>query len=265
MLGNLNRMANGTIASFHVPSSANSRRCFTKQHRTEWRCSVSEAPSAAARDGRCACLTLRMPPFLLLSVGGSCNIPCQEPPYGKIGVVDLTTHSLSGSQPLGSALRIIMRAHSASAPLAPCFRCAFSNIWARRSFRGQGLVFASSQSTQNARYRIRAQDGTLLCELPLPRGGIATHMSATQLPGPAAIYRDATPGGQACSFGSMSGDYVTVHLPCLPATEGRAYRVSDSDSSPALDSPCHSGLGSQPQSVPIGPPCARRSGVVIMC
>jgi quinoprotein glucose dehydrogenase len=137
------------------------------------------------------------PPFL-----SPLDIPCQEPPYGKIGVVDLTTHKLVWSRPLGSAADSGPFGLRSRLPLP----MGVPNIGGSVVTRS-GLVFiAATQERAIRAFELRT--GRLLWEASLPAGGHATPMTyVSPRTGRQYIVIDA---GGSVPLGSGSGDYVTA-------------------------------------------------------
>lgn len=153
-------------------------------------------------------------PFALLTAAflSPLGIPCTEPPFGMIGVVDLTRRKMLWQQPLGSA--------ADSGPLG--YRSHLP-LWMGVPNQGgalvtrSGLIFIAA-SQNRAIWAFELSTGRKLWEARLPAGGHATPMTYVS-PKSGRQFIVLAAGGNA-SLQSGSGDYVMgFALPDRPSVE----------------------------------------------
>ena len=153
-------------------------------------------------------------PFALLTEAflSPLGMPCTEPPFGMIGVVDLTGRKMVWQQPLGGA--------ADSGPLGYRSRLP---LWMGVPNQGgslvtrSGLIFIAA-SQNRAIWAFELSTGRKLWEARLPAGGHATPMTYVS-PKSGRQFIVLAAGGNA-SLQSGSGDYVMgFALPDRPSVE----------------------------------------------
>lgn len=137
------------------------------------------------------------------------GVPCTQPPFGKIGVVDLTTGKMKWERPLGSSADSGLFHSRSYLPLPMGVPNTGGSVTTK-----SGLTFIAATQER----AIRAFDvnsGKLLWRAALPVGGHATPMSYIS-PKTGRQYVVIAAGGNASYYSGM-GDYVIAYA--LPAAK----------------------------------------------
>lgn len=153
-------------------------------------------------------------PFALLTAAflSPLGIPCTEPPFGMIGVVDLTRRKMLWQQPLGSAADSGPLGYRSHLPLWMGVPNQGGSLVTR-----SGLIFIAA-SQNRAIWAFELSTGRKLWEARLPAGGHATPMTYVS-PKSGRQFIVLAAGGNA-SLQSGSGDYVMgFALPDRPSVE----------------------------------------------
>ena len=128
------------------------------------------------------------------------EMPCTQPPFGKIGVVDLRTRKLIWQKPFGTSADSGPMGIPSLLPLPMGVPNTGGSLTTR-----SGLIFIGA--TQEKRFRAFAsQTGDLLWSARLPTGGHATPMTYVS-PKSGRQFVVIAVGGNA-SFRTEAGDYV---------------------------------------------------------
>jgi quinoprotein glucose dehydrogenase len=129
-------------------------------------------------------------------------VPCQAPPYGTINAVDLRSHKLLWSQPLGTAAGNGPLGISSGLP----FLMGTPNLGGSFSTRS-GLTFIAATPDRYLR-AFETMSGRILWSDRLPAGGHSTPMSYRS---PAGRQMIVIAASGAAPFGSKVGDYVIAY------------------------------------------------------
>lgn len=131
------------------------------------------------------------------------NVPCTEPPFGKIGVVDLKTGKMKWEKPLGTASDSGPFNTRTHLPLPMGVPNTGGAVTTR-----SGLIFIAA--TQERAFRAFDLDsGKLLWRVPLPAGGHATPMTYISKRSGRQFVVIAAGGNAPLSSGA--GDYVMAY------------------------------------------------------
>lgn len=153
-------------------------------------------------------------PFALLTEAflSPLGIPCTQPPFGMIGVIDLTGRKMLWQQPLGSAADSGPLGYRSHLPLWMGVPNQGGSLVTR-----SGLIFIAA-SQNRAIWAFELSTGRKLWEARLPAGGHATPMTYVS-PRSGRQFIVLAAGGNA-SLQSGSGDYVMgFALPDRPSVE----------------------------------------------
>ncbi|SCW33790.1 quinoprotein glucose dehydrogenase [Sphingobium faniae] len=131
------------------------------------------------------------------------GIPCTEPPFGKIAVVDLDTRKIIWERPLGSAAGSGPFNHASHLPLAMGVPNAGGSLTTRA-----GLAFIAATQERAIR-AYETANGRMIWRRPLPVGGHATPMTYIS-PASGRQFVVVAAGGNA-TLASGAGDYVMAY------------------------------------------------------
>ena len=128
------------------------------------------------------------------------NVPCTEPPFGMIGVVDLTTGKMKWQRPLGTSADSGPFGLRSFLPLPMGVPNTGGTVTTR-----SGLIFIAA--TQQREFRaFDINTGKLVWRVPLPAGGHATPMTYVSKKSGRQFVVIAAGGNAPLSSGA--GDYV---------------------------------------------------------
>lgn len=128
------------------------------------------------------------------------NVPCTEPPFGMIGVVDLTTGKMKWQRPLGTSADSGPFGSKSFLPLPMGVPNTGGAVTTR-----SGLIFIAA--TQERAFRaFDINTGKLVWRVPLPAGGHATPMTYVSKKSGRQFVVIAAGGNAPLSSGA--GDYV---------------------------------------------------------
>ncbi len=131
------------------------------------------------------------------------GVPCTEPPFGKIGVVDLATGKMKWEKPLGTAADSGPFNARSGLPIPMGVPNTGGSLTTR-----SGLIFIAA--TQERTFRaLDVQTGKLVWRAPLPAGGHATPMTYVSKKSGRQFVVIAAGGNAALSSGI--GDYVVAY------------------------------------------------------
>jgi quinoprotein glucose dehydrogenase len=150
------------------------------------------------------------------------RIPCTEPPFGKITVVDLERHQSVWEHPLGSSRDSGPLGIPSHLPLPMGVPSAGGSLVTK-----SGLIFiAAAQEHTFRAFDIR--DGRKLWSIRLPAGGQATPMTYVS-PRSGRQYVLIAAGGNYAIMSKM-GDYVVAYaLPGTPSSDRKGSHSGPSD------------------------------------
>jgi quinoprotein glucose dehydrogenase len=140
------------------------------------------------------------------------GVPCTEPPFGKIGVVDLVTGKMIWEKPLGTAADSGPFGSRSGLPIPMGVPNTGGSLTTR-----SGLIFIAA--TQERSFRaFDARTGALVWRAPLPAGGHASPMSYISRKSGRQFVVIAAGGNLALSSGV--GDYLVAYaLPKADRTQ----------------------------------------------
>lgn len=142
------------------------------------------------------------------------NVPCTQPPFGRIAAVDLTTRKVVWDKPLGTGADSGPMGVAARLPIPMGVPNSGGSLTTR-----SGLTFIAATQEKAIR-AFETATGKLLWRAPLPAGGHASPMSYTS-PKTGRQFVVIAAGGNAPLL-SGAGDYVIAYaLPKGTATAGK--------------------------------------------